>query len=193
MLNCTACGAALGAGTLAVAGPVPCPSCRSPLTIAIFPALAHRIGAGSAGDLLTAEGEAVCFNHPDRRAAVPCASCGRFLCSLCDLEFDGQHLCPSCLESGARSGRFRKLQNQRVLYDRLALILAVVPIITFYFTLITAPAAIVVAVRYWKAPGSLVAGTKVRLVLAILIALPQILGWGMLFYYLARGLPRAAA
>ena len=193
MLDCTACGIALDAGTLAVADPVPCPSCRAPLSIAIFPALARRIGPGSAGETLSAEGEAGCFDHPDRRAVVHCASCGRFLCALCDVEFDGQHLCPTCLETGARTGRLGKLQTQRVLYDRLALVLAVVPILTIYFTLITAPAAIVVAVRYWKAPGSLVAGKRVRLVLAILIALPQIVAWGTLFYYLARGLPWAAS
>jgi hypothetical protein len=193
MLDCTACGTALGVGTLAVAGPVACPRCGVQLTVAIFPALARRIGSGTAGEGLTIEGEASCFDHADRRAVVPCAACGRFLCSLCDVEFDGQHLCPACLESGARTGRFGKLQNQRFLHDRLALLLAVVPIFTFYFTLFTAPAAIVVAVRYWRAPTSLVAGSKPRLVLAILLSLIQVVGWAMLFYFLARGLPRAAA
>ena len=33
------------------------------------------------------DGEASCYFHAHKRAAVPCDGCGRFLCSLCDLNF----------------------------------------------------------------------------------------------------------
>ena len=55
----------------------------------------------------------------------------------------------------------------------------------FYFTLVTAPAALFVAIRYWNAPRSIVHRTKIRLVAAIVLALMQIAGWASLFIMLA--------
>jgi hypothetical protein len=69
-----------------------------------------------------------------------------------------------------------------VLYDSLALTLALVPLLLWPFTLITAPAALFIAIRYWRAPGSVVQRTKVRLILAMFVALAQIVGWGIGFW-----------
>ena len=50
------------------------------------------------------------------------------------------------------------------------------------FTLITAPAAIYVALRYWNAPMSLVPRTKIRFILAILFAGAELAGWSFGVY-----------
>jgi hypothetical protein len=104
---------------------------------------------------------------------------------LCDCELNGQHFCPACLETGKTKGKIKSLENQRTLYDGIALSLAIYPLLIFYFTLITAPAALVVAIRYWNAPRSIVHRTKIRYVAAIILASMQIAGWVVLFITLA--------
>jgi hypothetical protein len=158
----------------------PCPACHVPLQIEVFPALFHPPAVGSTGERIVVEGEASCFYHPQKKAVVPCEGCGRFLCGLCDVELNGQHLCPTCLESGKKKGKLKNLQNQRTCYDTTALVLSLVPltIIFWFFTFVTAPMALFIAIRYWNAPGSLVrGGSRARFVIAIILSSLQIVGW----------------
>ena len=109
---------------------------------------------------------------------VPCSSCGRFICALCDVELDGRHLCPACLETGKRKHTIETLENQRVLYDRIAMYLALVPLLLMWpVTVITAPISLYVAIRYWNKPVGFPVGGKWRYVLAIILAVLQIVGW----------------
>ena len=85
---------------------------------------------------------------------------------------DGRHFCPACLETGKTKGRIKSLDNQRTLYDSIALSLAVLPILIFYFTIITAPMALFVAIRYWKTPQSILRRTRIRAIAAIVICPP---------------------
>src|SRR6185312_11526726 len=123
-----------------------------PLKVEVFPALFRKIDAGKSGETIMVEGESSCFYHPQKKAVLPCDGCGRFLCALCDCPLDGRHLCPTCLEAGRTKGKIKSLDNERTLYDSIALALTLYPLIIFYFTLITAPLALFVAVRYWNAP-----------------------------------------
>jgi hypothetical protein len=163
----------------------PCPMCAAPLQIEIFPALFRRITPGRDGEAVMVEGESSCFYHPQKKAVLPCEGCGRFLCALCDCELHGQHFCPACLEIGKKKGKIKRLENERMLYDSLALALAVLPLLIFYFTLITAPMALFVSLRYWNMPRSIVHRTRWRFVVAILFATLEIAGWATVFYMLA--------
>jgi hypothetical protein len=163
----------------------PCPSCGTPLQIEAFPALFRAIDLGQSAEPVMLEGESSCFFHPQKKAVVPCAGCGRFLCALCDCQLDGQHLCPTCLDTGISKGKITSLDKQRTRYDTIALGLALIPILIFYFTLITAPMALFVAIRYWKAPRSLVRRNSIRFILAIIIASCEIGGWVIFFILLA--------
>jgi hypothetical protein len=71
------------------------------------------------------------------------------------------------------------------LYDNIALSLAVYPLLIFYFTIVTAPTALFIAIRFWNAPRSIVHRTRARLVLAILIAGLEIAGWFALVIFFA--------
>lgn len=128
--------------------------------------------------------QASCFYHSQKRAVIPCDHCGRFLCALCDVEFGGRHLCPACLETGKKKGRIVNLDRHRVLYDSVALKIAVFPMITVWFTLVTAPIALYLAIRHWKSPTSLVRRTKIRFIFAVALAGLQILAWttGILYF-----------
>ena len=165
--------------------PMACPGCGKLSRAEIFPALFRPVRTTSAGELTMVDGEASCFYHPQKKAAVPCAACGRFLCSLCDCELHGQHYCPSCLETGRRKGKIKNLENQRTLYGGIALSIALLPLLIFYFTIITAPMAIYIAIRHWKSPRSIVHPGSAKFVLAIVFAVLELAGWAALIYVIA--------
>ena len=177
LIQCPKCRAWLVEGIFNQPDFAPCPACGVPLLGEAFPALFRKIAAGQSAEAVIVEGESSCFYHPEKKAVLPCDSCGRFLCALCDCPLHGQHFCPSCLEAGATKGKIKSLENQRTLYDQIALTLAILPLVIFYFTIVTAPMTLVVAVRYWKAPGSIVRRTKTRFILAVLLALTEIAFW----------------
>lgn len=181
LIHCLKCRSALLDGVFNLDQFAPCPTCASPLQVEVFPAMFRELPRGSAGELVITDAEASCYYHPKKKAVQPCEACGRFLCALCDCEHQGKHLCPSCLESGRTKGRIKSLENFRTRYDNIALALAVYPILIFYFTLITAPMTLFVAIRYWKAPRGLTQTSNVRFVVAILVALLELGGWSLLF------------
>ena len=181
--SCPGCRSPLGESMFNRPDLAPCPVCGGQIQIEIFPALFRAPTRGRGGETLLVEGESSCFYHPQKKAAVPCDGCGRFLCALCDCELHGEHFCPACLETGRQKGRIKRLENQRTLYDAIALSLATLPVLIFYFTIVTAPVALFLAIRYWNAPLSIVHRTKWRLVLTILLATAQIAGWGIGAYF----------
>jgi hypothetical protein len=166
---------------------MPCNGCSSQMFVEVFPALFRTAAAGQTGDLLVVEGETTCFYHPAKKAVLPCQGCGRFLCALCDCDLNGDHFCPACLEAGKTKGKIKNLENERPLYDSMALMFAVLPVVTlifWFFTLFTAPIALVLAIINWNKPRSIVHRTRVRLVLAIILATLQIGAWGIGIYML---------
>jgi hypothetical protein len=185
LLHCPKCQSALLDGVFNQGGFVPCPSCATPLQVEVYPAMFRERARGSAGELILTEAEASCFYHPRKKAVQPCEECGRFLCALCDCEHQGKHLCPACLESGRTKGKIKSLENARTRYDNIALALALYPLLIFYLTLITAPMALFVAIRYWKAPRGLAQPSSLGFVVAILVATLELGGWTMLFIGLA--------
>jgi len=184
LLLCPRCKTALTESVLNQPELIPCPVCAVPLQVQVFPALFRQAAARRAGEAVLADTEYACFYHPQKKALLPCEGCGRFLCALCDCELHGQHFCPACLEVGRKKRKIKSLENERTLYDSIALALAVVPLVIFYLTFITAPAALYVAFRFWNAPRSLVHRSRIRLVLAIIFASLQIAGWVVGIYFL---------
>lgn len=167
--------------------PAGCPRCGALLQLLIFPAFFRSTPSGQKPEGLLVEGESSCFYHPQKKAVLPCEHCGRFLCSLCDVEFNGRHLCPACLEVGQEKRTMTSLENHRIRYDTLSLVVALLPILVWPFTFITAPAALFLALRHWNSPGSIVGSSKIRFVLAMLAALAQIAAWPAGLYFAFAG------
>jgi hypothetical protein len=162
----------------------PCPGCNALLQVEVFPALSKPIAVGKPGETILLEGEASCFYHPQKRAVVPCAACGRFLCALCDVELNAEHLCPVCLETGRKKGKLTQLETKRILYDSAALLLSIFPVVlvcTWWLSVVTAPTAIALAIYSWSRPASILPRTRVRSYLAIFFGLIQIVGWILIF------------
>lgn len=181
MISCTQCNASLDREIINKYVLMPCPSCNSLLRVDVFPAMFRRIPTGKSGEVLLEKSEASCFYHPQKKAVIVCSLCGRFLCNLCDVEFNEKHLCPSCLEKGRTKRKIKSLEDQRTCYDKIALLIAIIPMLGFWLTILTAPISLFITIRYWKAPGSIVRKTKIRFIVAFLIASLQIVGWTFFF------------
>lgn len=181
---CPRCQSSLNDITLGPGSFTRCPQCLSAFEMEIFPAFFRRQSQAAEAETVLIEGESTCFYHAEKRALLHCHGCGRFLCALCDCELHGDHFCPSCLEAGVTKGKIKSLENRRTKHDSIALTLALAPLILFYITIVTAPVALYVAIRHWNSPRSIVHRTKIRFVIAIAVALLEILGWILVVIFL---------
>ena len=174
------------------------PRLRLPLVrdqqVYLLPAIDRDVTANAPVARAAGGDESLCFFHPGSAAEKACDHCGRFLCAICATPWLGGILCPECITTAVARGKetfaapkqeegAESLPTRRVLYDTLALQLALLPMAIFYFTLFTAPVALYIALRYWNRPRSLIPRTRARAILAILIASAQIIGWATLGVY----------
>jgi len=150
-----------------------CPSCGTHVEMKVFPAIAQK-NVGARPETLGADTEASCFYHAQNRAVSHCAGCGRFLCSLCELETSGRMLCPSCFDSNLRGRKVPQLETSRTLHDSIALALTIYPALMFWPIVITAPLALYWTVHHWKSPRSVLPRTRIRFYLAALFAVGEI-------------------
>lgn len=181
VVSCTKCHSSVSKQLINSTALAACPSCKALLRADVYPALYRSLPEGQSGETLHMDKEAGCFYHPRKKAVIPCSACGRFLCALCDVAFNGDHLCPVCLEKGKTKKKIKNLENHRTCYDSIALLVATVPMLIYWLTIFTAPLAIFLTVRYWRAPSSIIPRTRVRFVLAMAIAGLQIIGWILIF------------
>lgn len=153
-----------------------CFRCETEFEFVGFPALRASRARVAAQPAVLAD-DSVCFFHAENRAEAICDGCGRLLCTVCAVPFAGQKLCPSCV-AATRSSDAPSVVRDRVLYDSIALSLAVLPLIIWPFTLATAPISLGMVVYGWNKPGSLVRGrSRVRLIIAGLLATLEIAAW----------------
>jgi hypothetical protein len=163
-----------------------CPGCLNWVRVHIFPALTRELTVHPTESPLI-EGQSSCFYHPHKTAVVPCESCGRFLCSLCDVEIGGVHRCPRCLESGRRKQQLQTLQTEHTRYDRIALGLTTIGLLFWPITLISAPAALYMVIRYWNRRSTVLPGGSAGYIVAGALAVAEIGGWAFLFYLMIHG------
>src|SRR4051794_9668325 len=174
--------------------PIPCARCEMPLSkwefqtdtahctlcgannsVRAFPAILANTAAARPESAM--EGEAACFDHPGKRAVAACSQCGRYVCSLCSVDFGAEVWCPSCVTARAGRAQAANLETSRTLYDSIALTLPLASLIMWPFTIVAAPAALVISIAKWKAPRSLVRRNRWRLVAAMMISSIEIVAW----------------
>lgn len=177
-LTCPACGAALGPYGLDAVREAHCPSCRTSLRGEVFRAWWTPPKPEAKLDRAL-EGEAVCYFHPSNRAALTCDSCGRFICSICDLPVGTRHLCPVCLSKGVGQEKLTEIVPKRLLWARFSLSLGFWPlplfIVLWWAYAITGGTAVIAGIISFFKPGSLVRGRqRAFAVFGILFGLVQI-------------------
>jgi len=180
-LTCLKCGRHLDVEDAAQDDTMHCRACGTAHEVHVFPAYFDDHESAHAGRRLVIDSEASCYHHPSKQAEVVCDVCGRFLCALCATEFRGQQLCLGCLTGLQNASSQSRLDNRRVLYDDIALALAALPILIWPFTLVTAPIALFLVLRYWRrGPTSIIPRTRIRYVIALLLAGLELTGWSCL-------------
>ncbi|MCP4748664.1 MAG: hypothetical protein GY874_21390 [Desulfobacteraceae bacterium] len=177
MIACPNCRSIQPADNVNTGLVTPCPKCSVMLRGDVFPAFYRVRNTPLAASAIQEQDKAECFNHPGKQALTACSICGRLLCSLCEINLDSTIFCIPCLESGKEKKKISALENQRLLYDNLALAFAFCPILFVFPTLITAPVSLFITLRYWKTPGSIQRRSRFRFVLAFVLASLQIAGW----------------
>ncbi len=151
-----------------------CLRCREDFDFISFPALSAKSEVVRPQAITFAE-DSSCFFHAENQAEKLCDDCGRFLCHVCAVPMSGRTLCPTCIASAKKNDV--QLVTSRVVPGGAALLLAVLPILMWPITCITAPAALYLAITGWKKPQSLVKPRRWKLLVAGLIASLQIIGW----------------
>lgn len=162
----------------------PCPGCHSEVRVYSFPALQRGLTAVRT-EQIGGLGEASCFYHSEKKAVVVCDGCGRFLCGLCEIDFDGKRMCTQCLHSGQKKKKFTGLEVERTRHDRVALALAFIPILFWVLTILTAPATLIYCLYHWNSPGGLTSRNKrIAFSIAMGMAVIELIAWGIGFVFL---------
>jgi hypothetical protein len=177
LLQCASCRLEIDPRFVNPVAPVECGHCGKRIGVYAFPTLTRpQTESEAATPVLSSE--SACFYHPGKQATVICDECGRFLCALCDVEFDGRHLCAPCLEGDhATRGEDSKAGTRYVYYDTLALVYAVAGLLFFVGAIVLGPMALYTVVRRWNHPRSVLPRSKWRFVLAAILGLGQIALW----------------
>ena len=181
MIECPKCSAALSENVINSFELTRCNGCAVSIRVDAFPAVYRKLETGMSGEKITHSSEAGCYYHEKKKAVIHCSMCGRFLCALCNLEIGSQNLCPGCLETGEKKKKLDILENHRILYDNIALFIAILPftLIFWFLSPLSAPAALFMVIRFWKAPASLAHRSKIRFIAAFILAGLQLVGWSM--------------
>lgn len=185
-LHCPFCGYHLSPTVLGTGSEVvTCGACQRLLHASVFPAFAEA--NAQKPPLLPdppAEGEAVCFYNPGRRATTSCKHCGVLISDLWAAQWGSDTVCLKCLDHLRAKGKDERFETGRTLWDNVVLGLAAWPFIPpltamYCMMTVTAPAAVFLGLWHWRTPGSLVPRGRWRLVLGLLLALLEL--GGMVF------------
>ncbi|HPG29836.1 MAG TPA: hypothetical protein PKY81_05115 [bacterium] len=161
-----------------------CKSCGKNHSFIFYPALNAKIKTAESGLKIENENEASCFFHNQKKADKICSVCGRFICSLCSIEINGKILCPLCFNEN-KTKCDSNLVDSFFLYDRLALDIALLGIITVYFGIFLAPASLFISIKHWKKMSLYpFPRSKIRFIAASVISVLVILAWISIIIFL---------
>ena len=151
--------------------------------------------------LLAAGGGADCFFCPEQPATGSCASCGRFVCTRCEVDWAGQKTCLTCLHAGREVREDDRFLTKRTLWDNIALCLLVwppifVPVYGLLFSLLASPVAIFIVLKNWNASRGIVPRGRGRQIASLVISVLLIAGMaagilGMMNFFRSYSAPAA--
>jgi hypothetical protein len=183
-LNCPRCSEQIPVTPSGGEQTLTCPACRAEVEAIVFPAF--QSSPDSAPRIQLAQGpEAACYFHSRFRAKTPCDDCGRFLCELCAISVGARRLCAECVAKLRKEKGEAGLVHHAALFDNTALFLLIAPIASIifsFFTLISAPAALILSFYYWSRQWTLLGRSRVRFVIAIVSSILLLAGWALLIY-----------
>jgi uncharacterized RDD family membrane protein YckC len=169
-MRCASCNATLPSTAEADS----CTTCNSAFTIDVFPAALRQQPIPHPAEV---EGDqASCFYHPNHIATHTCTYSGRYLCDLCDLSYRDHHYSAQSLWELRKQAEMTELLPERRLVDPLVSSISLIPL--------SLPVTFALAVYGFMKPGRLLGGTRMRLIVAVLISLLQVIALVLLILYL---------
>ena len=182
IVRCSACDRALNLPQTVGAARVACTHCQTVTQAWIFPALYREKKSRQAQHLLD-EGHSSCMTHPTKQAVAVCDGCGKFLCSLCDIDWHSEHLCSTCIAHRKSDATKNDLRSEYVHYDRIVLVLAVASFFLYFLGVILAPIALYIGWRYWNEPWRPVPYRKWGMIAYITLAFLMLLIWSTVIVF----------
>lgn len=121
-------------------------------------------------------GDSVCFYDPQQKASCLCSQCGVLASDAWSASWGSRKVCLRCLEKLRAGGKDKDFESKRVMWDNVCLILALAPLtpLSYFLAIVTAPAALVLGLRSWNRPRSLVPRSRLRLIIGLILASIQI-------------------
>ncbi|MDD5707820.1 MAG: B-box zinc finger protein [Kiritimatiellae bacterium] len=157
---------------------VTCGRCGTMAFVRVYPAI-YRQNENRQTSVRAVPGDATCFNHPDKQASSVCDACGRLLCGLCRIDFNERIVCAACLNRERQLVRKRGkgFEAQRVRYDQIALLAALLSPMLWFVSFIVAVFILYLTIRHWRTELSLLPYNRWRLVVASLLAVGILAAW----------------
>ena len=168
---CPICAAPIDAG----AALAECRGCRVKLELSVAP-MARSRSEAIAGSI-AAEDDARCRFLPELKAETVCDSCGALLSEKAAAHWGAKVFCLPCVHRVRARDAVDKgqgLLGRLKIYDNLALLLVT---LLAPLSLLTAPVALYLLIRYRRAPRGLVPRTAGRWWLALVLSLISLSVW----------------
>ena len=209
IVRCASCYAMIPDRLFREGTTIECPACARRTRAILLPALYKAAFSPPAPRNAEppAEGESACFYDPTRKATHACDHCGVFISEAWSAKWGTQNVCLKCLDQLRSKTKDQRFEGSRTLWDNVALgtavgpyVIALMLAITFFglffavipltLTLIAAPIAIFVALRFWNSPRSLVPRGATRLVLALVVSGLTLTAWIVGFVMMVESIRR---
>lgn len=94
--------------------------------------------------------DAVCSNHPNKKAVAICAGTGDYICDLCRVDLKGETYSIQYLDAGGQEKVKEAYANTLPRPDRLVITLLFLSVITFYGGIVLIPIALFYYPRIFK-------------------------------------------
>lgn len=178
--RCAICHQPLAGVSQPGTGPQTCRRCERESVVTALPAL--FVNPSAQPPSLPAdppgEGEAACFHSPNRKATKACSHCGVLISDIWAARWGSDVVCLKCLDRLREQGRDQRFEKKRVLWDNVALALALTPftLVLYWAALFTAPASFFISLRFWKGPFSMIPRGRTRMAAALLLSFLQVGG-----------------
>ncbi|MGA1865505.1 MAG: hypothetical protein ACMUHX_10625 [bacterium] len=157
-----------------------CRNCGLIITGRLFPRFFNNNTEEKSSTEASSDYESSCFFHQKKLAVSHCSECGRFLCALCELNIEDRILCPICLEKLDQEKRLKTFTNQITFWDSITVSMAILPLLLWPLTIITAPLTLIYIWRHFKDNNNhIIPRKRWRFYIAGLFAGIELTGWAI--------------
>jgi len=94
--------------------------------------------------------DAVCSNHPNKKAVTICAGTGDYICDLCRVDIKGETYSIQYLDGGGQAKAQEAFANSLPRPDRVALTCLLISLVIFYTGIVLIPVALFYYSRTFK-------------------------------------------